>query len=68
MEIDSFYLARAQVVKCIKGLRYWKRQSKTDSLVCFMMKSHTRELLFFFKHRHNLDDCKTNGFGKYILD
>lgn len=68
MEINSFYFAQMQVVKCIKGLRYWKTQNQSDSLVNFMMKSYKRELLFFFKHRHNLHDCKTNGFGKYILD
>ena len=66
--IDYHHVAKCHVARCIKDLRSYKKFNQVDDLVKQLTESATKELLFFFRHRFDLDKCKTDGFGKYIFD
>lgn len=64
----SHYYAKCQVVRCIKDLRKYKKFNMDDVLVKYMVESAIKELRFFYYNRFNLENCRTNSFGKYYYN
>lgn len=69
MYIDFHYIAKCNVARCVKDLRnYKKMRNQNDELLKNLKTLALLELRFFYKNRHNLQNIKTNGFGKYITE
>lgn len=70
MSFDYHHIACVYAVRNIRYIRAFKSFSnwQNDSFILKMIELSEIELRFFYKNRHNLQNCKTNGFGKYIID
>lgn len=69
MCLNYHYIAKCNIARCARDLRNYKKFSnQEDKLLKNLKELALQELKFFYKHRHNLQNVKTNGFGKYIAD